>query len=146
MKREIGALLERQIPLGNRAKSLHCPRMRMLKMSLAAVMILLTSGCGEPESESEKASETGQNPLTAPVDYLGAVANAKKSSEGVLALTTLSKAIQMYQAEEGKLPLNLDELIESGYLPRMPKVPYNTKISYDPESGALDIVAAQDPQ
>lgn len=122
--------------------------MRILMMGIPAILILLAIGCGEPgsnpDSEKETASETGQNPLTAPVDYLGAVANAKKSSEGVLALTTLSKAIQMYQAEEGKLPMNLDELIESGYLTRMPKVPYNTKISYNKETGVLDIVAAEE--
>ena len=109
------------------------------------VSALTFSGCGEekPEESSESAG-TGGSVVSAPVDYLGAVANAKKSSEGKLALAQLQQAIQYYQIENGKFPESLEALLASDHLTRMPKVPYKTKFVYDSKSGKVDLAADSD--
>lgn len=107
--------------------------------------VLFFWGCGKESQKDSSASgastESQSNAISAPVDYLGALANAKKSMEGKLALSQLSQAVQNYQIENGEFPISLDALLQSDHLTRLPKVPYRTKLSYDPKTGVVDIVA-----
>src|SRR5882672_10446781 len=89
---------------------------------------LASGGCGKKEeASSSKATNppvAGGNPLTAPVDYLGAVAKAKKVSEKTIDTAYLTQTIQLFQASEGRLPKDLNELVTEKYLPRLPDAPY----------------------
>jgi hypothetical protein len=77
------------------------------------------------------------------VDYLGAVAGAKKGMEGKLGNVGLSQAIQQFQAMEERLPANLQELVTKGYLRELPKPPYQMKFAYNPQTGEVKVVPAQ---
>jgi hypothetical protein len=82
-------------------------------------------------------------PLTAPVDYLGAVGQAKKHSEGVIDRASLQKTIDLFNAQEDRFPKDLNELVTMKYLPAIPPAPYGMKIQYDAASGQVKIVKAQ---
>jgi hypothetical protein len=79
--------------------------------------------------------------VTAPVDYLGAVAKAKKSSEKTIDTVYLNKTIQEFNAAEGHFPKDLNELVTEKYLPRLPEAPYGMKIVYDATKGEVKVVS-----
>ena len=109
------------------------------------VAIFFVAGCGQkeppPPAKTTNTTATG-NPLTAPVDYLGAVSRAKKVSEKVADLAPVKQAIQMFQATEDRFPKDLNELVKSGYLAAMPKAPYGMKFLYDAATGDVKVVEA----
>ena len=78
--------------------------------------------------------------LTAPVDYLGAVAKAKKSAEKTVETVSLNQAIQQFSAAEGRYPKDLNELVTEKYLPKLPDPPYGMKIVYDAAKGEVKVV------
>ena len=114
---------------------------------------LFIAGCGKSNSSASQGNNsvgvnqstnatpnynTG-NPLTAPVDYLGAVVQAKKYSEKQIDLAYLNQAIQQFNAGEGRLPKDLKELMPN-YIGKMPQAPYGSKIVYDPSTGVVKVV------
>jgi hypothetical protein len=106
--------------------------------------VILCLGCGPSASKSgAPATNTvaSENPLTAPVDYLGAAAKAQQSAVRTVDIASVTKAIQMFQAEEGRNPRDLNELVTSGQLPRLPAPPTGMKYSYDPGTAQVRLVA-----
>lgn len=108
----------------------------MREAILGAALALALAGCGD-------SSKSSGNPVTAPVDYVGAVGKAKKSSEKVVDVATLQKAIQAFHADEDRYPKDLNELVTSKILPTLPEPPYGMKFQYNPQTGAIKAVAAQ---
>lgn len=115
------------------------------------IAALLVTGCGKKQSspadqktnapaKTEEKETSSGNPITAPVDYLGAVANAQQSSIKKIDLAYINHAIQQFNAEEGRNPKDLDELIKEHYLGKMPTVPYGMRIQYDAASGKVSVV------
>jgi hypothetical protein len=105
---------------------------------------LLFTGCSKRDStaQSTNASSSG-NPVTAPVDYLGAVAKAKQAADKTISTAGLNQAIQSFQAQEGRLPATLNELVTKNYLPSIPPPPAGMKYDYNPKTGQLRLIAAQ---
>lgn len=100
------------------------------------------SGCGksEPPPPSNAAKPSSGNPITAPVDYLGAAAQAQKKSMKTLDEAGLNQSVQMFYAQEGRYPKNLDELVSPNYLPRLPTPPPGMKFDYNPATGQVKVV------
>lgn len=122
----------------------------MKKYALGAAIVFALSGCGDssnPPSTAKKTPSTTNNssgnPVTAPVDYLGAVAKAKKTSIKVADIASLKQAINMFKQEEDRYPKDLNELVSKQYIPALPAPPYQMKYQYDASSGAVAIVPAQ---
>jgi hypothetical protein len=110
----------------------------ILFLSLAA---LLTVGCGSSQDDAAPDTESSSsgNPLTAPVDYLGAVGKAHQSASKTAAVVGLNQAIQLFQGEKGRMPKNLQELVPD-YMPKLPAPPANMKFDYDPATGQIKVV------
>ncbi len=109
--------------------------------SLVLLAGLLSAGCGKegaPSSKPTNASSSG-NPLTAPVDYLGAVARAQQTARKLVSTVGLEQAIKMFQGQEGRSPKDLNELVPD-YLPSIPPTPVGMKYSYDPKTGTVQVV------
>ncbi len=83
------------------------------------------------------------NPAMAPVGYLEGVAKSKKSAEGKIALASLTQAINQFTTVEGSKPKSFDDLIQKGYLTKVPTPPYGMKFTYDPATGKPDVVMAR---
>lgn len=107
---------------------------------------LMVAGCGKKDAApTAKATNepAGPNALTAPVDYLGAVGQAKKHSEKVIDTASLNQTIALFNAQEERFPKDLDELVTMKYLPSVPKPPYGMKFEYNAKSGTLKVIKAQ---
>ncbi|MBX3746957.1 MAG: hypothetical protein KF833_16740 [Verrucomicrobiae bacterium] len=109
------------------------------------VAVLVGAGCGgEPKEGAGEGASGGTksgNPLTAPVDYLGAVGQAQRQAAQVVDLSNLQHAIRTFEAGEGRRPGRLEELVEEGYLPRLPAAPAGQRFQYDPRTGSVGLVA-----
>ena len=118
------------------------PTFPFIAVALAVILV----ACGKQTSKEEAPKESGTssgNPVTAPVDYLGAVAGAKKKMEGNIGLSSMTQAIQQFQIAEGRLPKELSELVTKGYLGQIPKPPYQMRYQYNPATGELAVVPVQ---
>jgi len=119
---------------------------------LVLLLVASAAGCGGDDSAANAESETDPavassdygsgNPLTAPVDYLGAVNQAQKSSANKLSLMGIQQAIQQFKIMEERLPKNLKEVVSSGYISRLPEVPRGMAISYNPQTGLVSTIQA----
>ncbi|HAM71978.1 MAG TPA: hypothetical protein DCM86_10080 [Verrucomicrobiales bacterium] len=117
-----------------------------MNITLSSLVLLATLGltaCSEKKSEPPAANSTTSsgNPITAPVDYLGAVAKAQHTSVNKLSLVGITQAIQQYQALEGHLPKTLDDLVTAKVLEQIPTPPQGMKFSYNPATGEVSVVA-----
>ncbi len=127
----------------NRAGSRLCQGLRFL------LLCLFLGGCSggdEAATAPENIAETTKegNPLTAPVDYLGAVNQAQKSSARKLNLMGIQQAIQQFQVMEDRLPQTLREVVSSGYISRLPEMPKGQSLHYDPRTGVVSQVQTQE--
>ncbi len=106
-----------------------------MKKALSLLLLggLALSGCGKKEAKSTASStndsNSSGNPLTAPVDYLGAVAKAKKSAEKTVETVSLNQAIQQFSV-----------VVTEKYLTKLPDAPYGMKIVYDAAKGEVKVV------
>jgi predicted small lipoprotein YifL len=120
--------------------------------TLFSFAVLVTSawflaGCGEkspskPAATNSTPNYNSGNPITAPVDYLGASMEAKKHAEKVIDVSYINQAIQMFQASEGRLPKDLNELVPN-YIGKVPVAPFGSKLVYDAAAGTVKVVKTQ---
>jgi hypothetical protein len=108
----------------------------LLTLSLVAIL----TGCEDKKPAPTSSGNSSGNPLTAPVDYLGAVAQAKKHADKSLDLVSVKKAVQEFYAGEGRFPKDLQEMVTEKYLTFVPKPPHGLKITYNPQNGEVKIV------
>ena len=116
--------------------------MKSLPALLLASAFFLV-GCGEKQTNqpaTTNAASTGSSVLTAPVDYLDAVARAKITAEKTVDIASLNNAIQMFRVEQGRNPKSLEELVTEKVILRLPAAPYGMKIVYDTNSGTVKVV------
>jgi hypothetical protein len=116
--------------------------MRTLPFLFAAACLCFFSGCKQESSSQPKPDSSG-NPLTAPADYVGALGKAQKSAQKTLGGVGLDQAIKAFQAENGRSPKNLEELVSSGAINEIPPAPRGMKYDYDPATGRVKVVPAQ---
>ena len=110
-------------------------------VSLAASLLLI--GCGgssdkPPQPTNGAAAST--TPVSAPADYVGALGKAQQTAVKVVDLTSLNQAIQLFNAENGRNPKDLNELVQGKFIPKVPDAPYGTKLDYDATAGKVKVV------
>jgi len=116
-----------------------------MKLPILSCLILAAAvaGCGEKSGSttpSTNAPTNGGSVLTAPVDYLSSVTRAQQSAVKTVDTVAINQAIQLFQVDRGRLPKDLNELVQEKFLPQIPATPYGTKLSYDPQSGQVKVV------
>lgn len=115
-------------------------------LSLYLVLSGLLMGCGDksgkPAAQSNATTNDGSL-VTAPVDYLNAITKAEQSAIKTVDVSAVNSAIKRFQVELGRLPADLNELVQEKYLPRIPPVPYGTKLVYDATTGEAKVVKQQ---
>ena len=110
-----------------------------LLVALAAMLL----GCSDSSNMSSVVSTNapaGGNVLTAPVDYLKSAADAHHSAVKTLDVTSLKKAIEMFNVQEGRFPKELNELVTGKYIPEIPVPPAVSKIEYNASAGTGKVV------
>jgi hypothetical protein len=106
----------------------------------SSISCLLLAGCGDGGSGSKAPTNETSSVITAPVDYLGAVGKAKQASIKTIDVAQITQAVQMFEAEQDRLPKDLNELVTMKYLREIPKPPYGKKIVYDANTGTVKVV------
>jgi stage V sporulation protein SpoVS len=91
---------------------------------------LAIAGCGDEKS----------NPVTAPVDYIGSAVKKEQSAIKTIDTTALNQAVQLFNVQEGRLPKDLNELVEKKYIGKLPDAPAGMKLSYDANDGKVAVV------
>jgi hypothetical protein len=115
-------------------------------MALPLIMMagLLFCGCGKRDSASTSTNTSSSgNPITAPVDYLGAAAKAKRAAEKTVDTVGINQAVSLFHVQEGRLPKTLNELVTRRYVGSIPPPPAGMKYDYNPQTGQVRIVPAQ---
>ncbi|HEX3798901.1 MAG TPA: hypothetical protein VH413_09380 [Verrucomicrobiae bacterium] len=112
---------------------------------ITVLAVALVAGCGKSSqstsSTPSSSGSSGVSPLSAPADYVGAMANGQQRALKVVDLASLNQAVQMYNATEGHYPKDLNELIEQKLIVRIPDVPNGMKLDYDPTTGKVTMVS-----
>jgi len=108
---------------------------------------LLLAGCGEksastspPPGSPAPTNASSGNPLNAPAEYLGGLAKGQQNAVKTVDTTSLDKAIQLFNVDQGRNPKDLQELVSKKYIPKIPDTPFGTKLVYDAGSGEVKIV------
>jgi len=114
--------------------------MKMLPVALVASALLL-AGCGEKATQkTNQAVNAVSNVVDAPLNYVGAVVDAKKSSEKKIDVAYINQALQMFNVQEGHYPKTLQELTPN-YIGKIAELPIGYKLDYDAVKGEVKIVA-----
>ena len=116
--------------------------MRLLACFLLPLALSL-AGCGDNKDASTKttnSSAPGANPLNAPADYLGGLANGRNVAVKVVDTAALNQAVQLFNAQEGRNPKDLNELVTSHTIGSIPDAPPGKKLDYDPATGTVRVV------
>lgn len=111
--------------------------MKRFLFLLPAACLTFTA-CSKKEEPPPKPA--AGNPVTAPVDYLGAVAKGQQSAKKTLGAISLDSAIKTFFEQESRYPKDLNELVTSGVLPKLPAAPAGMKFDYDPATGRAKVV------
>ena len=112
---------------------------RLMLSSLSVGTLL--SGCGDKSNSSTTATNSASGSVVmAPAEYVGAMGRAEQSAVKTIDTASLKSAIQMFQADQGSLPKDLNELVEKKYLSKIPATPFGTKLDYDPKTGEVKVV------
>lgn len=104
--------------------------------------LIALAGCGGDNSSKTTASTNSAssgNPLDAPGNYLKALGKSQQSAVKTVDTTSLDKAIQMFNVDQGRNPRDLNELVEKKYIPMVPDAPYGMKLVYDANSGSVRV-------
>ena len=115
--------------------------MKFAPIMLSAVLAL--TACSDQEAEEAVAQDSSTNgpptgnPLTAPTDYLGAVAKGQNKATLTINLASVQQAVNLYQAAEGRYPATLEQLVQEGYLASVPPAPSGQRLAYNPADGTI---------
>lgn len=115
--------------------------MNKVVLFIISIVLLLATGCSGDKSqpETQEDDDSTGNPLTAPVDYLGAVGQAHKTAISSTALNSIRQAIRLFHASEGRFPKTLNELVDTGTIGKLPDPPVGKSFEYQSETGQVDI-------
>jgi hypothetical protein len=108
--------------------------MRIYRASLVIAAAVALCGCGKEDNSS---SSGGGGALSAPAGYVGALAKGQQIATKNIDLASLNQNIQLFNAQEGRFPKDLDELVQSHYLPALPTPPAGMKLAYNPADGTV---------
>jgi hypothetical protein len=120
--------------------------------SVLVALGLFLAGCGEKSTSTSQSpsqspapagatnADSSGNPLNAPADYLSGLAKGHQNAMKTVDTTSLDKAIQLFNVDQGRNPKDLQELVAKKYIPKIPDTPFGTKLVYDAGAGEVKIV------
>jgi hypothetical protein len=128
--------------------------MKIKRGYVAAFLWAFAFGCGKSDQSNQSPTNslaaatvnviTNQQTAGKEIEQYGhTLAQAKKKAIVQTDFISVDRAIQAFQADKGRNPENLDELIKEKFLPRLPDLPAGKAYSYNPETGQVKVVDAQ---
>jgi hypothetical protein len=114
-------------------------------MNANATLALITAaalcaGCDNAsQSDPKTKSESSGNPATAPADYLKSAADSQKRAVKTIDKAAINKALETFYVQEGRFPKDLYELVEKGFMKKIPEPPFGMELRYDTNAGVVTI-------
>jgi hypothetical protein len=109
------------------------------RLFLSIVTAMFLAGCGDSSKKATQAYNAVSNVVDAPLNYVGAVVQAKKYSENVIDVSYINQDIQLFNASEGHYPKDLQEMVPN-YLGKIPVVPFGYQLVYDTNTWTVKTV------
>ena len=114
-------------------------------MSKSIMLLIVVAGLCVACKKEQDTPSAGNNPPPAsssgnPADYLTAVGKAKRTADAKIETASLNKTVQLFYAQEGRYPKDLNELVKPGYLSAMPTPPHGMKFDYNRTTGEVKVV------
>ena len=91
---------------------------------------MIAGGCGK---------ETAPAPSSAPSGYVGALVKGQQTAVKTIDVTSLNQDIQLFNAQEGRNPTDLNELVTQHYIGHLPDPPTGMKFVYDAGQGKVSL-------
>jgi hypothetical protein len=107
---------------------------------VAAALVLC--GCGKEENAPPPAPAPVAAPASSPGasgGYLGALVNGQQKAVKTIDVTSLNEELQLFNAQEGRYPKDLDELVTQHYLGQLPAPPAGMTFVYDAAQGKVSV-------
>jgi hypothetical protein len=116
--------------------------MKVLAHCLVCSLLFVAACAKKEEAKTQNllTNNSSGNPLTAPVDYLGAVNQARKTAVKTIDQAGLQKAIEQFNAVEERYPKDLNELAQKHYIQAVPDLPVGFRYDYNAANGTLKVV------
>ena len=105
--------------------------------AIAFTFALVLVGCGE---KSSPPAATTNAPANQRGDYLSTITRSEQSAVRTVDTAALTSAISMFQVDKGRWPKDLNELVTEKFIPKIPEVPFGSKIVYDANTGTVKLV------
>ena len=107
-------------------------------VSVATAVLL--AGCGNSSSsQNQGTNAAAASANNNPADYLGGLAQAKKTADKTIDASYLNQALQLFNVQEGRYPKTLAELTPK-YVAQIPDLPIGYKLDYDAVKGEVKLV------
>ena len=106
---------------------------------------LVITGCGKKDTPPAPPPTPSANANPAPSQdgYLGTIVKAQQSAIKTIDVTSLNQEIMLFNAQEGRNPKDLDELVSTHYIGALPEAPVGMKIVYDAAQGKVSVQKKQ---
>jgi len=99
----------------------------------------LLVGCGHKSGSSPQATNAVNVATNGFAGYVKGLGEAQKTADKTIDVTSINKALQMFNVQEGRYPKDLQELVPN-YIAKIPDAPAGSKIVYDPNTGTVKVV------
>jgi len=111
--------------------------------ALFLVAGLVLTGCGKDDKSSTNTTTVTASPAPPPAPagdgYLGAMTRAQQLAIKTVDVTSLNQEVQLFNTQEGRLPKDLNELVDKQYIGKLPAPPVGMKLVYDPVQGKVSV-------
>ena len=123
---------------------LHCrpqPSVELVRLGfvILGISCIALTGCGRSSNQVSRPAAETNNPLAAPLDYIGGVGSSENLAARAVAVASVNQAIQIFRAQEDRYPKDLNELVTEDLLPELPRLPKGVQLLYDPVRGEAKI-------
>ncbi len=109
-------------------------------LSLVAGLVL--TGCGKNDSGTTTTVVPADNtpaPAQSGNGYLGTMVRAEQQAIKTVDLTSLNRNLELFNAQEGNYPADLNELVAKHYISQVPPAPAGMKLVYDAAHGKVTL-------
>jgi hypothetical protein len=104
-----------------------------------AAAVLLVGCSGKSDSTAPQGTNAVSTATNGFGGYVKSLGEAQKTANKTIDVTSINKALELFNVQEGHYPKILQELVPN-YMPKIPDAPVGSKIVYDPASGTVKVV------
>lgn len=115
--------------------------MKSARCMVFLVAGLVLAGCSKkaqaPPPPAPTVVSAAPAPAPASGGYIGGMMKGEQLAVKTADLSSLNQAVQLFNVQEGRNPKDLDELVSTHYIGKLPAAPVGMKLVYDATTGKV---------